>query len=300
MHIRPANDDQDIAVIQGLFDEAYPEPAPNARQVVKNQQVRVAEDDNGSAIGFRALWQSGFVWVAVVLPYRQRGIGRLLMEDALQQASALGMPELTSRVLTGSAAGTAFCERFRFNPYVYAVNLSLDLTHWDEPSLTAPDQTQMSDVRFVTYAELGDNAVNRQKLYTLNKMLSATIPRDQPQPFADFDAYVERRLSNKTMPHDGIFIALMDGEWIGMSQMSLEETCGFNQMTGVLPAYRGRGIAKVLKVLSVRFAERNHQKVVRTFNDVSNDAMIAVNEWAGFRQRQRFYLVRRKPLMEVS
>ena len=41
---------------------------------------------------------------------------------------------------------------------------------------------------------------------------------------------------------------------------------------------------------------QNDRPIIRTFNDVTNPPMIAVNEKAGFRQGQRFYRVRRKPI----
>jgi GNAT superfamily N-acetyltransferase len=301
MHIRPANEASDLNVIQRLYDASYPEPIPNAHQVVKNAQVRVAQADDGEVIGFRMLSPYKTVWVAVVAEYRRRGIGRLLMEDALEQAFALGLTELTSRLLDSEVAGNAFCERFKFKPFVHAVNLALDLTTWDQSVLSPKlDQAQQNSIQFVTFAELGDNPANRHKLYSLNKTLAATIPRDQPQEFIDFETYVARRVDNNTMPHGGIYIAVEGDQWVGMSQMSLEEDHAFQQMTGVLPDYRERGIAQALKFLVIRFAAQNNQTIVRTFNDVGNQPMIAVNESAGFRQGQRFYLVRRKPLSDVQ
>lgn len=296
MRIRAANEDQDLAVIQRLYDVLFPAPIPKAAHVIKTQQVRVAENDAGEVIGFWALSPINGVWVAVVEAHRQHGVGRLLIEDVLEEAARLGLPELTSKV-SNTVAGNAFCERFGFKPFVYAVNLSLDLANWDASALTSKlDQAAQSGIRFVTFAELGDNPENRQKLYALNKALAATIPRDQPQEFAGFETYVERRLSPKIMPHEGINIALDGDQWIGMSQLSLEDGYAFNQMTGVLPDYRARGIAQALKLLTIRFGESNHYKIIRTFNDVSNLPMIAVNENAGFRQGERFYLVRRKPI----
>jgi GNAT superfamily N-acetyltransferase len=296
MHIRAASEDRDLAVIQPLYDASFPAPVPKAAHVIQNQRVHVAENDDGEVIGFCALYQSSSVWVAVVEAYRRRGVGRLLMQDVLEEAARLELPELTSKV-SDTLATNAFCQRFAFKPFVYAVNLWLDLANWDASSLTPKlDQARQAGIQFVTYAELGDNPDNRQKLYSLNKALAATIPRDQPQEFANFETYIERRVTAKIMPHEGINIALDSDQWIGMSQLSLEDGYAFNQMTGVLPAYRGRGIGQALKLLTIRFAESNHYQIIRTFNDVSNQPMITVNENAGFRQAERFYLVRRKPI----
>ena len=90
-------------------------------------------------------------------------------------------------------------------------------------------------VVFKVYADLGDTDANRQRLYALNKALSATIPRAEPQPFADFDTYVQRRLLPVTSPHSGIYLAVDGDQWIGMSQISLHDER--------LPEPSARGIA---------------------------------------------------------
>ncbi|MBA3870592.1 MAG: GNAT family N-acetyltransferase [Anaerolineae bacterium] len=300
MRIRPANEDLDLAVIQSLYDEAYPEPVPKAAQIVKNQQVRMAETDDGEVVGFRAVSPTGGIWIGVAADHRREGIGRLVMVDALEYASSLGLSELVSRVLENSA-GKAFCDQFQFKPYVHAVNRSLDLTNWDDSALALKrEQAQQAGIQFKTYADFGDTPENQHRLYMLNKTLSATIPRDEPQEFIAFETYVQQRLANKVLPHEGIFIALDGDDWIGMSQISLEEGYSFHHMTGVLPAYRGQDIAQALKSLTIGFAQLNHRKIIYTFNEVGNAPMIAVNEIAGFREGQRFFLVRRKPLIPTT
>jgi ribosomal protein S18 acetylase RimI-like enzyme len=289
-----------VTPIEALYDPLMPWPIPNAQRAVKEQHVRVAEAQDGSVVGFRVLTKGSFVWVAVAPVQRRQGVGSRLMEDVLQQAAELGLSELTSQVDERNTAGNAFCERFNFKPFLHAVNLALDLRDWDEAAL-APmlDQAKAGGIAFMTYAEMGDTEENRQRLYELNKMLSATIPRDQPQAFVPFDSYVKGRLASKHMPHEGIFIALDGDQWVGMTQVSLEEGVAFNQMTGVLPQYRGRGIAQALKLLLIRFVADNDRPIIRTFNDVTNPSMIAVNEKAGFRQGERFCRVRRR-LLESS
>ncbi|MEO8392782.1 MAG: GNAT family N-acetyltransferase, partial [Chloroflexota bacterium] len=99
---------------------------------------------------------------------------------------------------------------------------------------------------------------------------------------------------------DGIFIALDGDQWVGMTQVALEDGVAFNQMTGVLPENRGQGIAQALKLLLIRFVRQNDRPILRTFNDVTNPAMIAVNEKAGFRRGEPFYRLRRKPVLDAQ
>jgi ribosomal protein S18 acetylase RimI-like enzyme len=297
LHIRPARENE-AALIEAMYDEV-PYFIPNATRLARDQQVRVAVTAEDSIVGFQALRPTGFLWIGVHPQHRRSGIGSCLLDDALQQAFERGLTELTSQVTESNTAGNAFCANHHFTPFLHMVNLSLELASWDEALLTPSfEQAQANGIRFITFAELGDTPENRRRLYTLNKTLSATIPRDQPQEFIAYEAYVEQRLAPSKMPHEGIWIALKDSEWIGMTQVSLENGYAFNHMTGVLPQYRGHGIAQALKLLLIRFVGHNNRTIIRTFNDVTNLPMIAVNENAGFRQEQRFYRVRRKPIFQ--
>ena len=146
MRIRVA-DEGDVAAIEALYDALMPWPIPNAQRAVNEQHVRVAEAQDGSVVGFRVLTKGGFVWVAVAPDQRRHGIGSRLMEDVLQQATELGLSELTSQVDERNAAGNAFCERFNFKPFLHAVNLALDLRDWDESALIPMlDQAQAGGI----------------------------------------------------------------------------------------------------------------------------------------------------------
>lgn len=290
MKVRPANDDHDMAVIHGLYNDFFPAPFPKASSLLMLHGVRVAELPEGKVVGFRAVSPVGFVWVAVIADYQRRGIGSLLLNDALEYASESGMTELNSRVNDAHVGGRAFCEQFEFKPYLHMVNLELDLMNWNT---SAHYEETAPGIAFKTYADYEDSDANRQRLYVLNKALSATVPRAEPQPFMDFNTYIQRQLTRETCPHNGIYLAVNCDQWIGMSQISLHEGYAFVEMTGVLPEYRGQGIAQALKRLTVQFVQQNNRRIIKTFNDVSNAPMIAVNEKSGFRRGNGFYFMRR-------
>jgi GNAT superfamily N-acetyltransferase len=56
----------------------------------------------------------------------------------------------------------------------------------------------------------------------------------------------------------------------------------WHDMTAVLPAYRGRGIAKALKRATIAWAIDNGLVVLETGNDVENAPMRAVNLGLGY------------------
>jgi RimJ/RimL family protein N-acetyltransferase len=159
-----------------------------------------------------------------------------------------------------------------------------------EPQL---ERARAEGVQFITYAEVDNTINNQRRLYNLNKTLSASIPIEAPEDFPEFDLYVDYRLSSDVFPHRGIFLAVADQEWVGMTQISLHPDYAFVEMTGVLPAYRRRGIAQALKHLSICFARQHNYTKLQTINDVKNEPMLAVNRKAGFQPDGGFYFVSR-------
>ena len=62
-----------------------------------------------------------------------------------------------------------------------------------------------------------------------------------------------------------------------------------NTMTGVRRAYRGRGIALVLKLLAIRYARSLGALFVRTHNDSGNAPMLAINRKLGYQPEPGIY-----------
>jgi RimJ/RimL family protein N-acetyltransferase len=55
--------------------------------------------------------------------------------------------------------------------------------------------------------------------------------------------------------------------------------------TGVIREYRGRGIATALKLKVIEYGKKNGYRVIKTWNDSVNEAMLAVNIKLGFKRR---------------
>ncbi len=77
------------------------------------------------------------------------------------------------------------------------------------------------------------------------------------------------------------------GRWVGMTQLWRGEDAAstgtvHTGLTGVLPAWRGRGVAVALKVDALRRAREAGYLRVTTDNDERNAAMLAINARLGF------------------
>lgn len=303
MKIRPAIEEHDLCALRDLYVYLLEkEPTVDyVHRVMKDADIQVIESEAGETVAFRVISrrktmpvEQAFLWVAVAQDHRRRGIGHALMESALEQAQQRGFTELISQVDDTNHIGLGFCDRFDFQRQRHMIRMTLDWTRWDASSLeTRIKAARTNGVQFITYAEVENTIENQRRLYNLNKVLSASIPIAEPEDFPEFVPYVERRLSSDAFPHSGVFLAVVDGKWIGMTQISLHPDHAFIEMTGVLPAYRGRGIAQTLKHLSIRFAQQYDCTNVQTINDVQNEPMLAVNKKAGFKVEDGFYFVRR-------
>lgn len=164
--------------------------------------------------------------------------------------------------------------------------LELDVETLDETEFEPLlERALASGIGFTTLAELGDTAEHLRMLYELNKTCSADIP--DRGDFYSYDEYVAQRIDVASFAPAGVVLAVVGDVWVGMSATSLHPAKGyaFSEMTGVLAAYRGRGLSLALKVLAVRFVRASGYRRLVTFHHPRNDSAIAMNRRLGFVDR---------------
>ena len=81
---------------------------------------------------------------------------------------------------------------------------------------------------------------------------------------------------------DTCFIAVKDHEFIGYSNLSATDEGFSTEMTGVLRAYRGGGVATLLKLYGIQHAQMHGNQRLWTVNDAVNTAVLAINQKLGF------------------
>lgn len=258
---------------------------------------RVATLEGGEIAGVCLLYQSGsdgdgrYNIHVDVLPERQRqGIGTALYEDAVDFAWGNGLASLYGYVYEDRPGGLAFARQKGFTAVRQAIHSQLNVAAFDESGfarLLAENEAQ--GIRFTSFAGEGDSEENRRRLYALNKRCSADIPGRGP--FFSFEEFCRVRFGGHAYRPEGIVLALDGDAWVGLSVATYhdEGPFVFNQMTGVLPDYRRRGLAVALKVLVVRFAREAGATTVRTFNDAENVAMLGVNKRLGYERLPSSY-----------
>ena len=162
------------------------------------------------------------------------------------------------------------------------VKLKLAVSGFDEtPYLPLFALCERSGIEFESMLSLGDTGEQHRALYALNKTCSSDIPNRGE--FFTFEEFVERRFGAHYDPR-GVIVARHGEQWIGMTAISnwQENGFGFNEMTGVIRAYRRQGIAMALKVLGVLYAQHLSLSTLYTLHDADNTAAIAMNRKLGY------------------
>ena len=122
-----------------------------------------------------------------------------------------------------------------------------------------------------------------RKLYELHELMRQDVPHISPilpQTLEDFMIRVEAPNSSL----DRWWVALDGGEPVAMSYLTYPPVRGhvWTAFTGSHPGYRGRGIARAVKLQTLAQAVELGVDEVRTDNDSTNKAMLHINETLGY------------------
>ncbi len=145
----------------------------------------------------------------------------------------------------------------------------------------ARDRMAEVGIRLLALAHWSDPS-RYEKVHALSEMTRQDIPHSSPilpQTLDDFKV----RLGAPGNPHDRWWIALDAAKVVAMSYLTYPPSTGFvwTYYTCCHPAYRGRGIARAIKLQSLAQAVELGVPEVRTGNDAENTAMLHINETLG-------------------
>lgn len=202
---------------------------------------------------------------------------------AFAQGRGLGRLETHIRPLRPGEPLTAFLESRGFAVVDREVPALLDLAAFDRTRFEGA--RAVDGIKLASWAEAGDTADNRRRLYALVAALDRDVPthgvHSDPPPFEEF----EKDFSRPAWDSDALVLAETDaGEWVGLSQVGFQEHTGIGWtfLTGVLPAHRGRGLALALKLRVIDAALARGCPLILTENHEDNAPMRAVNRKLGF------------------
>ena len=230
-------------------------------------------------------------WLVVTVSpaHRRRGIATEMYSILEREALSRHATCLWSGAREDHPGGVHFLERHGFVIRRKSWESRLDLARADLPRI--PDRSarlQDQGIRFTTFSEegAGDPDV-RQRLYRLQSLASADVPRMGEYRPISFEQFVAVDLEDSEAVLDGLFLAAHGDDYVGMSSLFRDggrpETLRVG-LTGTHPDFRGRGIASALKRRSVEYARGNGFRYLATRNDSLNHAIWAINEKLGFQR----------------
>lgn len=302
---RPMNIATDAADMARLYSYGVNEPITleSAQDWwrVREGEIRItmlALDECGQAIGYwdvdREAWMKpGHFYIKVVVAPKERcrGLGTQMYADALRAARAHGATHFESSVCEDDIKSLKSVVKRGFKVERHIFESTLDLKSFDEHRFDAlTERLQGEGIRFFSLAEAGLTEENKHKLYEINRAAIMDSP-DSDRIFPDYGSFSKNVFEASWFHADTQIIASYMDQWVGLAAIGIYPADGhaYNTFTGVLRAYRGRGIAQALNLQTIRLARQAGMRYIRTHNDSRNRSMLAVHRKLGYRAESGYY-----------
>jgi mycothiol synthase len=241
-------------------------------------------------MGYGALWvvepRKLRFDVVVSPPNAHAGIGRVLFETVLADATSAGAATLQARALATDEEALGFLARRQFVETMRMRGFVLNLSTIDTPGIAAkavaPPRVSIRDV---TSADRANDRFWR-RLAELHEAAREGWP--DPDPGGIHTPIEPDALRSMLMPSAGIPVAFAvascDGRFVGYSLLTRRPTPGEVQFgaTAVRPGYRRQGIAMALRIRCLDAARRAGYVIARSAS--GSDGLIRINAKLGFRE----------------
>ena len=252
----------------------------------------VAVDEEDAPLGYGEIHQEPsrydprryFLRLGVDPDRRRRGVGaalweRLAAELAARSAEVVGLWAGDATACQAFIAKRGFVEVTRAYAQVLAIASAL------LPTRALAERVTSTGVRVTTLAALrdalGDGALEPAwDLHSACRLDHGGLGRATPQPFAD---WVADNVTGEAALPDAYFIALDGARYVGVSSVRRDGEDSLRiGITGVLPAYRRRGIGRLLKLRVHAWARAHGFREIHTNTTTADRAVLALNDALGY------------------
>jgi mycothiol synthase len=223
-------------------------------------------------------------------------IGSSLFEHVLTHIKPLNAEVLQSGAGEDWTRGIRFHEDRGFKESWRRTESRLATEHFDfAPYQHLEHQITAAGIEIKSFSELEADPDRNTKLYDLDWVLWQDIPYGQEISKPSFETWQKEMILDPMFEPDGCLIAVKDNEFIGYTCF-IKNPSGFLiiGMTGVLRESRGIGLATLLKIRGIKYAQSIGNLQIRTFNDAPNTAMLEMNRKLGFKRFPGFIRFERK------
>lgn len=248
---------------------------PNARE--RKVTFVVAGDDGvlvGSATAGLAIWTSEPGASAANLRVHPDRRGRRIA-TALAEATEAHLTEIGARRVRVYCAedSVGYAERHGFRPTGQMHYAGVD------PRVLPPRPDVPAGIALLRLAE-----VEPALVFEADRVASLDEPGDMPADATTYDEWLHDMWEAPAHVRELGVAAVAGGEVAGFTAVEADRDRAFAGFTATVPAYRGRGLAKLVKSVSLRRAADAGITVAYTSNDGMNAPMLAVNDWLGYRR----------------
>jgi GNAT superfamily N-acetyltransferase len=248
----------------------------------------VAEDD-GRIVGWaetRIRWTTkvtdvGDLWAYVVPSHRGRGIGAALYAETERHLLEIGARVLES--WTYNDGGVQLLQKNGFRA-----------TGTEQVSILAPaeaDFAALDALEAEKRAEgfrlvpLGEVRGRVEELHRVYAAASADVPEYFREDDIRLDEWRRETLDHPQLSEEGSFVVVAGEQPVALAFLEVDEPAGIaaNEMTGTLPEFRRRGLARLVKLATIRWAAEHGIEAVQTGNSHENPGILALNMDLGYR-----------------
>lgn len=218
-------------------------------------------------------------WVGVLPDHRHAGLGSRLYDLAEEHARSLDARRFTSFASESSDDGRSFARHRGFEEGRREQLWELDVTSAALRNAPPPPGAELVRLRGVVDRE--------RELFELFDAAHSDMPGGETWTL-DFDEWLPEALGDPTLDLDLSAVVLMDGRPVSFAWLNSDRDGGYgdNEMTGTHPDYRRRGLARLAKEQSIRWAAEAGLHTLFTANETTNADMLRLNEHLGYRPTQ--------------
>jgi GNAT superfamily N-acetyltransferase len=287
MDIRPAVPD-DAEAVAAVRRETFPYlvmSAAQSRHMISlhapgEHALRLVAESGGEVVGWGSaglnVWTSeagqGDLSMYVHPDHRQQGIGGALaarLHDHLEEIGVVRVRTFAEPV------GLEFAKRRGYDGTRQMHYSGLD-------PRVLPDQPPIPEgIELVRIDEL-----DPRQAYAADAIATLDEPSDSPTDSIEYDDWVGRVWESPTLNKPLSVAAMVGDEVACFTAVATAGDRAWSDMTGTIPAHRGRGLAKLVKSVALRRAAQAGVTGAFTSNDDENGPMLAVNNWLGYRRIQ--------------
>jgi GNAT superfamily N-acetyltransferase len=220
-------------------------------------------------------------WAYVAPRARGHGLGRALYEAI--EHYLLGIGARVLQTWTYSPAGLKLLEGRGFRATAQERISKLELAEADLSLLSDLEQ-QKADEGFglVTLREVAGDLEGLHRVYTA---AAADVPEYFPEDDIRLEEWRRETLDHPQLAQDGSFVVLSGTRPVALAFLEVDEPASLaaNEMTGTLPEFRRRGLARLAKLATIRWAVAQGLTRVVTGNAEANVGILRLNESLGYR-----------------